>query len=224
MWAPTGLLCEPDRIGLLYSRVPLERGPSEALLKGSSTVRVTLGRLRGIRLFSVERLAPNASKSLPRFPTLASLWAWPSGPAQLQSSPGESFYSRALPEGIGGSGFFRRTTRCKLQPSRSPGSWSTIHMRTLEALFIRSSLPMWVVLWCTLSHLLNAHVQRSVQSNDCVLIISFVHLELPTPENVIPSENPTAKIHSSQIAGCCINKQDVSSQIFYWIPCLPVLR
>ena len=63
---PTGLLCEPDRAGLLHSRVPLEGGPSEALL------RVTLRRLRGIRFFPSND-SHRVFESPPRCPTRASL-------------------------------------------------------------------------------------------------------------------------------------------------------
>ena len=173
---PTGLLCEPDHIGLLYSRVPLERGPSEALRKGSSTVRVTLGRLRGIRFFFRRTTRAECIEVAPPFPTRASLWACPSGPAPLQSSPGESFYSRGLPRRHRGIRFFfRRTTRANPQPSRSPGSRSTIRMRTLGTL-VHSLIPSHVVAhrMCNdvkLGELPNAHARRSepsfVQRKSC---------------------------------------------------------
>ena len=126
---PTGLLCEPDRAGLLRSRIPLERGPSEALLKGSSTVRVTLWRLPGFRFY-------------PSNDSCRMHWV-PRGTLNSRVPLERAFTVEALLEGIGGSGFFRRTTRYKLQPSRSPGSWSTIRMRTLEAL-IHSFIPSHV--------------------------------------------------------------------------------
>ena len=202
---PTGLLCEPDRAGLLHSRVPLERGPSKALLKGSSTVRVTLWRLPGFRFY-------------PSNDSCRMHWV-PRGTLNSRVALERAFTVEALLEGIGGSGFFRRTTRCKLQPSRSPGSWSTIRMRTLEGL-IHSFIPSHVGRSMTSTLLRpNAHAQR-ILSTDWASRIQFgASLKLNKWNLEAVKTRVNWRIHSHKFTpvtslACYINQQNVSLKYF----------